>query len=148
MWEQIFAIRTDCFLLGINFCDFQKVSSTRYPTLILFSFFLRTCNGNIYFQTILQYAYVKSVIHCTHFVSGWREQVVVKQTQFLTTVFFCSEFTLENICSGVNFSEKMFAVNFICGSLFLRIAGKIAKSEPLQILCHTVGYIYRVWKLR
>ena len=27
LWEQIFAIRTDWFfLLGINYCDFQKVA--------------------------------------------------------------------------------------------------------------------------
>ena len=39
-----------------------------------------------------------------------------------------NEFTLENTCSGVKFFGKMFVVNFICGSLFLRIAGKIAKN--------------------
>ena len=36
---------------------------------------------------------------------------------------------------------SVFAVIFICGNLFLRIAGKIAKIpklEPAIILCHTV----------
>ena len=32
----------------------------------------------------------------------------------------------------------MFAVIFICENLFLRIAGKTAKLEPANILCHTV----------
>ena len=38
---------------------------------------------------------------------------------------------------------KLFAVIFICGSLFLRIAekiAKIAKLEPAKISCHTVHY--------
>ena len=40
--ELIFAIRTDWFfLLGINFCDFQKVPDKE---LIIFSFSLSTCN--------------------------------------------------------------------------------------------------------
>ena len=36
-------------------------------------------------------------------------------------------FTLEEIFAG-----KMFAVIFICGNLFLRIAGKIAKIEKIR----------------
>ena len=35
--------------------------------------------------------------------------------RFLTTVFFCSEFTLENICSGVKFFGKN-----VCGEFYLR----------------------------
>ena len=38
---------------------------------------------------------------------------------------------------------KLFAVIFICGSLFLRIAekiAKIAKLEPAKLSCHTVDY--------
>ena len=31
-----------------------------------------------------------------------------------------------------------FAVIFICGNLFLRIAGKSQKLEPAKISCHTV----------
>ena len=34
---------------------------------------------------------------------------------------------IENTYSGVNFCEKNVCVNFFCGNLFLRIAGKIAK---------------------
>ena len=49
--------------------------------------------------------------------------------QFLSTVFLCCGFKLDDIYSG----GKLFAVIFICGNLFLRIAGKIAK-----ILCHAV----------
>ena len=55
--------------------------------------------------------------------------VVIEQTRFLRTVFLRSEFKLENIYSGVNFCGKNICGNviFICGNLFLRIAGKIAK---------------------
>ena len=35
------------FLLGINFCDLQKVLD---KSLIMFLILLRTCNGNTYFQ--------------------------------------------------------------------------------------------------
>ena len=65
-----------------------------------------------------------------------------EQTRFLGTVFLCGEFKLENIFSGVNFS-----VLFICGNLFLRIAGEIAKLEPAKIPCHTVRRVgERVWQ--
>ena len=43
---------------------------------------------------------------------------MIEQTRFLSTVFLCSEFKLENIYSGVI---------FICGNLFLRIAEETAK---------------------
>ena len=52
---------------------------------------------------------------------------MIEQTRFPSTVFLRSEFKLGNIYSGVNFPGKMFAVIFICGNLFLRIAGKTAK---------------------
>ena len=55
-----------------------------------------------------------------------------EQTQFFSTVFLYGEFELENIYSGVNFCGKIFAVIFICGNLFLRIAGKIAKLETAK----------------
>ena len=54
------------------------------------------------------------------------------QTRFLSTLFLCSEFKLENIYSGVNFCGKMFAVIFICGNLFVRIAGKTAKITKIR----------------
>ena len=38
-----------------------------------------------------------------------RDKLWFQQTGFLSTVFLCSEFKLENICSGVNFlREKCF----------------------------------------
>ena len=61
------------------------------------------------------------------FVSEQKRQVVIEQTGFLSSVFLCSEFKLENIYSGVNFCGKMFVVIFICGNLFLLLAGKITK---------------------
>ena len=64
---------------------------------------------------------------------------MIEQTRFVSTIFLCSEFKLENIYSRVNFAGKMFAVIFISGSLFLRIAGKIAKIANLnpQKFCAT-----------
>ena len=99
-WELIFAI-------------FRKNQALR-----IFWFLFSTCNRNTYFQTINQYFVVY------RFVSEWKRQVVIEQTRFLSTVFLCSEFKLENIYSGVNFCGKN-----VCGNLFLRISGKIAKNR-------------------
>ena len=52
------------------------------------------------------------------FVSERKRQVVTEQTRLLSTTFLCKEFKLENIYSEVNFSGKMFAVIFICGTYF------------------------------
>ena len=46
------------------------------------------------------------------FVSEWKRQVVIEQTRFLSAVFLCSEFKLENIYSGVNFPGKNVGGNF------------------------------------
>ena len=81
-----------CWELTLRFSE-----STQYPALIIFSFLLSTCNRNTYFQTKNEYF----VVH--RFASERRRQVVIKQTRFLSTVFLCSEFKLENIYSGVNF---------------------------------------------
>ena len=131
--ELIFAIRTGWFfLLGINFCDFRKYpvasiynieimniwksymwtaewrviwKKINIMIIIIFSFLLSTYNRNTYFQTINQY----------FVVSEWKRQVVIEQTRFLSTVFLCSEFKLENIYSGVNFCGKN-----VCGNFYLR----------------------------
>ena len=47
------------------------------------------------------------------FVSKRKRQVVIEQTRFLSTVFLCSEFMLENIYSGANFCGKN-----VCGNFF------------------------------
>ena len=52
------------------------------------------------------------------FVSERKRQVVTEQTRLLSTTFLCKEFKLENIYSEVNFSGKMFAVIFICETIF------------------------------
>ena len=55
---------------------------------------------------------------------------MIEQTRFLSTVFLCSEFNfLENIYSGVNFCWE---VIFICGNLFLRIAGIKGKNAKIR----------------
>ena len=95
--------------------------STQYSALIVFSFLLSMCNRN---RTTACVPYVKSVIHCTLSCFWMKEasKSVIEQTQFLSTVFLCSEFKLENIYSGLNFCGKN-----VCRNLFLRIAEKITK---------------------
>ena len=41
---------------------------------------------------------------------------MIEQTRFLSTVFLCSEFKLENIYSGVNVYGENFALVFIFGN--------------------------------
>ena len=65
---------------------------------------------------------------------------MIEQTRFLSTVFLCSEFKLENIYSGINFCGKNVYGNSYLWELFLRIAGKSQKIEPSKISCHTVYY--------
>ena len=87
----------------------------------MFSFLLSMCNRNIYFQTIEQHFVVHS------FGPERKRQVVIEQTRFLSTVFLCSEFKLENIYSGVNSCVKNVCGNFYLRELFLWVAGNIAK---------------------
>ena len=47
---------------------------------------------------------------------------MIEQTRFLSTVFLCSQFQLENIYSGVIFCEKnacgnCYLLTLFCGSL-------------------------------
>ena len=88
---------------------------------------MSTCNRNTYFQTINQYFIVY------RFVCEWNRQVVIEQTQFLSTVFLCSEFKLEDIYSGVDLLGKKFCANFFffVETNFLRIVEKIVKSQKL-----------------
>ena len=107
--------------------------STQYPVLIiLFWFLLSTWNRNTYFQVIYQ---------CV-VVSEWKRQVVIEQARFLSTVFLCRKFKLENINSEIKFCTKN-----VCGNFYLRELlfvdhwKKLHKSqnlEPAKILCHTV----------
>ena len=84
---------------------------------------------NTYFQAILWCA---SVFLVYQFVSERKRQVLIEQTQFLSTVFLCGEFKLENIYSGVHFFGKNLAVIFICGNLFLQITEKNAKIAKIR----------------
>ena len=65
---------------------------------------------------------------------------MIERTRFRSTVFLCSEFKFENIYFGVNFCGKMSAVIFICGNLFLRIAGKTAKIAKIRTLKNFVPH--------
>ena len=62
---------------------------------------------------------------------------MIEQTRFLSTVFLCSEFKLENIYSGVNFSGKNFCGNFHLRELIfygsLEKPQKSQKLEPAKI---------------
>ena len=118
--ELIFVIRTNWFFsLGINICDSQKVPGTQHW------WYFRAKEMN---QKLIVF----------RFVSERKRQVVIEQTWFLSIVFLCSEFKLENISRwGIFLRKKMFAVIFICGNLFLRIAGKSQKLELAKISRHT-----------
>ena len=62
--EQSFAIRNDwCFLLGINFCNFQKYPMPSIDNIFVF---IEKCNTNIYFKRIPQ---CTSVFHCIPFLN-------------------------------------------------------------------------------
>ena len=94
--ELIFAIRTDwCFLLGINFGDFQKVPSTSIGNIFVFIEYVQ--EKFIYFQSINQYF----VVH-RFFFSEWKRQVVIERTRFLSTVFLCSEFLFTDTAAILN----------------------------------------------
>ena len=94
-------------LLGINL---RFSESTQYQALIIFSFLLSTCSRKKYFQTINQYFVVYRLC-----LNERRQDVIINQAQFLSTVFLCSEFQLENIYSGVNFGGKN-----VCSNFYLR----------------------------
>ena len=50
------------------------------------------------------------------FVSERKRQVVIEQTRFLSTVFLCSEFKLENISLWGKFLRK----KNVCGNFYVR----------------------------
>ena len=92
--------------------------STHYAALIMF-FLVRAIEIHIF----KQYYCVRTLCKTSKFivyrlVSERKRQVVTEQTRLLSTTFLCKEFKLENIYSEVNFSGKMFAVIFICGTYF------------------------------
>ena len=68
----------------------------------------------------------------TYAVSKWKRQVVIEQTRFLSTVFLCREFKLENIYSGVNFCGKNVWVNFYLRELIIADSWKNRKNENPQ----------------
>ena len=72
--------------MGINFCDFQKVPDKSLEIFSVFSLFLN--------NTIVRLPFVHPILYTVLFLN---ERLVIKQTQFLSTVFLCSEFKLENI---------------------------------------------------
>ena len=61
------------------------------------------------------------------FVFEWKRQIVIEQTRFLSTVFLCSEFKLENIYSLVNFCGKNVCGNFCLRELIFVDGGKNRK---------------------
>ena len=67
---------------------------------------------------------------------------MIEQTRFLSTVFLCSEFKLENIYSGVNFCGKNVCGNFYLRELIFADRWKNRKNRKkiraAKNLCHTV----------
>ena len=63
---------------------------------------------------------------------------MIEQTRFLSTVFLCSAFKLENIYSGGNFCGLNVCGNFYLRELILRIAGNRKNFAPHAL--HTVSW--------
>ena len=81
------------------------------------------------------------IVYC--FGSEWKRQVVIEQTQFLSTVFLCGKFKLESIYSGVNFCGSLFFIFFLLFFfIFAKFLEKLQKLEPTKILCHTVYSVF------
>ena len=77
------------------------------------------------------------------FFSERKTQVVIEQTRFLSTVFLCNEFKLENIYSGANFCGKNVSANFHLRELIFadHWTEKSQKLEPAKISCRTVVHL-------
>ena len=119
----IIAVRTDwSFLLGITFCDFQKVPN---KSLMTFSFLL-----SAWMEVIFSSNNTVCVARCFTEQNKLLFSVIRLQTRtdtFLAMHFLQKKkkgkFKIENIyCFGVNFCWKN-----VCGDIFLWDAGKITK---------------------
>ena len=55
---------------------------------------------------------------------------IIEQIRFLSTVFLCSEFKLDNIFSGVNFCGKIVCGNFYLRELYFADRWKTISIEP------------------
>ena len=67
---------------------------------------------------------------------------MIEQTRFLSTVFLCNEFKLDNIYCGVNFCGKNVCGNFYLRELTFGSLEKSQKLEPAKISCHAVFWLY------
>ena len=73
-----------------------------------------------------QYYVVRQYFIVYRFVSERKREVIIEQTRFLSTVFLCKEFKLENIYSGVNFGSKI-----VPGTYFSGLLKKTQRSQKL-----------------
>ena len=138
MWYEIFAAVYFCGV--VIFCLLQKLILMRFGQngffgwVLIFAIFrknpvpstqhwwyfrfywIRAIEIHIFKQYSAYVPYVKPVGSLfTLFVSERKRQVVIEQTRFLSPVFLCSEFKLENIYFGANFLGKN-----VCGNFHLR----------------------------
>ena len=83
--------------------------------------------------------YVKPVIHGIPFCYWMKEATCNNwQTWFLSPVFLCSEFKLENICSGVNFLWEKCLRQFLFAVTYSGLLGKAQELETAKISSNTV----------
>ena len=94
--------------------------------------------------------YVKPVIHGILFCYWMKEATCNWQTWFLSPVFLCSEFKLENICSGVNFLWEKCLRQFLFAVTYGGSLGKSQKLEPAKISSNTVcvSHLILIQKLK
>ena len=68
--------------------------------------------------------------------------------RFLSYVFLCSEFKLENIYRGVNFCGKKYGYFLFKETYFWGLLEKSQKLEPAKISCNSVVFAVEFWQLR
>ena len=109
---------------------------------------MSTCNGkHIFKQLYGVLPCVKPVQQRVTFLlsHSTQQQAEIEQTRFLSTVFLCSDFKLENIYSQLNFCTKNVWGIFFFGSLFLPIARKIAKIRTQLLATGFLKYVSYVY---
>ena len=102
-------------LLGINFCDFQKVPSTQHWLYFRF-----------YWVRAIEIHISKQKNSISLFLNE-RGKLWLNRHDFVVLYFCVANLIWRIFTLGLIFTGKVCAIIFICGNLFLWIAGKNAK---------------------
>ena len=120
--ELIFAIRTDWyFLLGINFCDFQKVSSTQHDNILVFI---------EYVQQKYTFSNNEPAFRCFQM----KETSCDWAARFRSTVFCVANLIIREYLLWSKFLREKYLRELIFADRWK----KPQKLEPAKVSCHTV----------